>query len=95
MRLLCLGADLEGLPHELLVEALKLLEAQGKAQCVLSWPCLPTCLACPDMYMAQEEAAELHNRGSSINPWTSLNRASAMCRMFQGSGADATGVKFF
>jgi hypothetical protein len=27
-----LHADLEGAPHELLVEALKLLEAQGKAQ---------------------------------------------------------------
>ena len=44
MRLLCLGAELEGLPHELLVEALKLLEAQGKAQCVLSCSPLPTCL---------------------------------------------------
>ena len=27
-----LRAELEGAPHELLVEALKLLEAQGKAQ---------------------------------------------------------------
>ena len=26
------NAELEGAPHELLVEALKLLEAQGKAQ---------------------------------------------------------------
>ena len=33
VRLVCLCAELEGLPHELLVEALKLLEAQGKAQC--------------------------------------------------------------
>lgn len=29
---LLLHAELEGAPHELLVEALKLLEAQGKAQ---------------------------------------------------------------
>ena len=49
MRLLCLGAELEGLPHELLVEALKLLEAQGKAQCVLACSLMPSCLACPPL----------------------------------------------
>ncbi len=31
-------AELEGAPYELLIEALKLLESQGKAQCVPSAP---------------------------------------------------------